>query len=329
MFEVNPARAPGLGLPGGAGPPAERPATGEAAARRSALERWATNPEVDHLIGRKLSQKYRFAEGRRCSEASRSSCDPDYQPAKSSSARTCCGWATRTRAGSSPPRSSPSDGYNVVAYNLVTLRDRLAGFRTLEGGRVPRADGPARGRPLRRTRPGTCCGGRGRRSCEKYGSTLAGPGDRRDLSAAEGIRRADVRPPGADGLLGVCFGRVVTANSPASQGEHPSNWEAVLWHEFCHVVTLSKTHNKMPRWLSEGISVYEEERQDPAWGTRVEPEFRAMILGDELHAVEPAQLGIPGRQDRAPPQFAYFESALAVEFLVERFGLPGLEGRAG
>ena len=64
--------------------------------------------------------------------------------------------------------------------------------------------------------------------------------------------------PGADGLLGVCFGRVITANSPASQGEHPSNWEAVLWHEFCHVVTLSKTHNKMPRWLSEGISVYEE-----------------------------------------------------------------------
>ncbi len=27
--------------------------------------------------------------------------------------------------------------------------------------------------------------------------------------------------PGADGLLGVCFGRVITANSPASQGEHP------------------------------------------------------------------------------------------------------------
>ena len=27
--------------------------------------------------------------------------------------------------------------------------------------------------------------------------------------------------PGADGLLGVCFGRVVTANSPASQGEQP------------------------------------------------------------------------------------------------------------
>ena len=37
--------------------------TGEASARQSALAPWATNPEVDHLIGRKLSQKYRFAEG--------------------------------------------------------------------------------------------------------------------------------------------------------------------------------------------------------------------------------------------------------------------------
>ena len=29
----------------------------------AALRHWPTNPEVDHLIGKKLSQKYRFAEG--------------------------------------------------------------------------------------------------------------------------------------------------------------------------------------------------------------------------------------------------------------------------
>ena len=31
-----------------------------------------------------------------------------------------------------------------------------------------------------------------------------------------------------------------TANSPAAQAGHPANWQAVLWHEFCHVVTLQK-----------------------------------------------------------------------------------------
>ena len=105
--------------------------------------------------------------------------------------------------------------------------------------------------------------------------------------------------PGADGLLGVCFGRVITANSPASQGEHPSNWEAVLWHEFCHVVTLSKTHNKMPRWLSEGISVYEEEQENPAWGDCAEPAaIRAMILGDELTPLSQLSCGVPDRRRR-------------------------------
>ena len=122
--------------------------------------------------------------------------------------------------------------------------------------------------------------------------------------------------PGADGLLGVCFGRVITANSPASQGEHPSNWEAVLWHEFCHVVTLSKTHNKMPRWLSEGISVYEEEQQDPAWGSALNPQFRAMILGHELTPLSQLSAAFLAAKSALHLQFAYYESALAVEFLV-------------
>ena len=39
--------------------------------------------------------------------------------------------------------------------------------------------------------------------------------------------------PGGAGFLGVCFGRVITMNSPASQGTQPSNWHAVLWHEYC------------------------------------------------------------------------------------------------
>ena len=46
---------------------------------------------------------------------------------------------------------------------------------------------------------------------------------------------------GGAGFLGVCFGSVITANSPASQSASPANWQSVLWHEFCHVVTLQKT----------------------------------------------------------------------------------------
>ena len=100
----------------------------------------------------------------------------------------------------------------------------------------------------------------------------------------------------------------------------------MLWHEFCHVVTLSKTHNKMPRWLSEGISVYEEGRQDPPGASSLNPRFRAMILGDELTPLSQLSSAFLAPKSPLHLQFAYYESALAVEFLVQRFGLPALKG---
>ena len=99
--------------------------------------------------------------------------------------------------------------------------------------------------------------------------------------------------PGGEGFLGVCFGSVITANSPASQGGSPSNWKAVLWHEFCHVVTLHKTNNKMPRWLSEGISVYEERQADPAWGQSMNRRYREMILDGGLTPVSELERRVP------------------------------------
>ena len=41
--------------------------------------------------------------------------------------------------------------------------------------------------------------------------------------------------PDVVGFLGVCFGKVITANSPATRRDHPTSWESILWHEFCHV----------------------------------------------------------------------------------------------
>ncbi|MDB5391261.1 MAG: Tetratricopeptide repeat protein, partial [Planctomycetaceae bacterium] len=123
------------------------------------------------------------------------------------------------------------------------------------------------------------------------------------------------------GFLAVCFGTVITANSPASQAAHPTCWESTLWHEFCHVVTLNKTHNRMPRWLSEGISVYEERQANPSWGQAMSPGSRKMLLGDELTPVD--QLSGAFLRPPSPQhlQFAYYESSLVVEYLVEKHGL--------
>ncbi len=298
---------------------------GEAAARKTALAHWPTNPEVDHLIGRKLSQKYRFAEGaalqRRALEMV-----PDYLPAKIQLCQDLLRLGDETEGWKLAAEIFSNDGYNVVAYNLITLRDSLADFRTLEADeflvRMTSKEAELYGQRvlalLKRAR---------KTLCEKYGVTLTNPIIVEIFPQKKEFAVRTFGLPGADGLLGVCFGSVVTANSPASQGDHPANWEAVLWHEFCHVVTLNKTHNKMPRWLSEGISVHEEGQGDPAWATPFNPQFRKMILSaDTLTPLSKLSSAFLAPKTALHLQFAYFESCLAVDFLIERFGMPALRG---
>jgi tetratricopeptide (TPR) repeat protein len=299
-------------------------ADGETAARKSALAHWAGNPEVDHVVGRKLSQKYRFAEAsahqRRSLEL-----DPEYQPAKIQLCQDLLRLGDESEGWKLAAEIFSSDAYNVVAFNLTTLRDRLASFRTLEGdGFVVRMD--PREADLYGRRVLDLLGRAKKTLSERYGARPPSPVIVEIFPQRKEFAVRTFGLPGADGLLGVCFGRVITANSPASQGANPSNWEAVLWHEFCHVVTLSKTRNKMPRWLSEGISVYEEERADPAWATAMNPKFRAMILGPELTPLSQLSAAFLNAKTALHLQFAYYESALAVAFLVERAGLDALKG---
>jgi predicted Zn-dependent protease len=296
----------------------------ETTARQSALTRWAANPEVDHLIGRKLSQKYRFAEGS-ARQKQAIEADPNFMPAKIQLCQDLLRLGDEADGWKLAAEIFSKDGYNVVAYNLTTLRERLASFRTLsDEGLIVRMDN--READLYGQRVVSLLKRARSTLCPRYGVTLHDPVIVEIFPQHKEFAVRTFGLPGADGLLGVCFGRVITANSPASQGEHPANWEAVLWHEFCHVVTLSKTHNKMPRWLSEGISVYEEGREDPAWSTPLSPRFRGMILGESLTPLSKLSSAFLAPKTPLHLQFAYFESALAVEFIVEHCGLPALNG---
>jgi hypothetical protein len=94
----------------------------------------------------------------------------------------------------------------------------------------------------------------------------------------------------------------------------------MLWHEFCHVLTLHLTQNKMPRWLSEGISVYEERQADPSWGEHLQPRYRDMLLGKELTPIAELSSAFLAPKSPVHLQFAYFQCSLVVQFVVERFG---------
>jgi tetratricopeptide (TPR) repeat protein len=297
---------------------------GELSARAAALKAWPENPAVPHLIGRKLSQKYRFAEG---ADLQRTALkfDPNYLPAKAQLANDLLRLGDDVTGWKLAEEVQKADPYDVVAYNLVTLRDAIKNFRTLDSEhfsvRMDPREADVYGRKVVELleRAHTTL-------TKKYGLPLKDKTiveifpDQKDFA----IRTFGL--PGGAGYLGVCFGRVITANSPAARPGSTASWESVLWHEFCHVITLTLTRNKMPRWLSEGISVYEERQARGSWGEQMKPRYRAMILGEDLTPV--SQLSGAFLRPKTPAHlgFAYYESSLVVEWLMDRWGIDKMKG---
>ncbi len=299
----------------------------EAAAHNAALSTWATNPRVDFLIGEKLAQKYRFAEAaayqRRAIEF-----DPGYLPANAQLATDMLRLGNEDEGWRLAQAVHERDEYDVEAFNLVTLHDTMAKYASLKSDdlvvRMAANEvtiyGPRVLALLRRAKNTLTA---------KYGVELASPtyvevfADQKDFA----VRTFGM--PDVPGFLGVCFGRVVTANGPAATGGHPVNWESVLWHEFCHAVTLQLTRNRMPRWLSEGISVYEERQADPAWGMRLNARYSEMIAKGELTPVASLSAAFLAPKSADYLQFAYLESSLVVEFIINRYGLDHLRGVLG
>ncbi len=287
--------------------------------RGLALQDWSGNPKVDHLIGRELSQKYRFKESETYQRRSLIY-DKDYLPAKMQLAHDLLRLGQDLEGWKLADEVFDADEYSTAAHNLVTLRDQISGFRTFErDGFVVRMD--ANEADIYGERVLDLLSRAKKSLCTKYDSKLETPIFVEIFPRQSDFAIRTFGMPGGAGFLGVCFGRLITMNSPAAQGARLTSWESVLWHEFCHVVTLQKTKNKMPRWLSEGISVYEEKLADPAWGESLSLQYREMMLGDDLTPV--SQLSGAFLRPASPLhlQFAYFESSLVVEYLVQEFGI--------
>ena len=294
----------------------------EDAARKAAFRDWKENPRVEFLIGRKLSQKYRFAEG--ASHLRQAlQWNTNYLPAKIQLAQVELRLGNESTGWQLAAEVHQEDGYDIEAFNLVQLRDVLDKFST-----ITNADLVVRMEPMEASIYGDRAIAlleRARHQLTgKYGVELVKPtlieifNNQKDF----GVRTFGM--PENPGFLGVCFGRVVTANSPAANNSQPVNWEAVLWHEFCHSVTLTLTHNRMPRWLSEGISVYEEIQADPSWGQHITPRYREMILNGELTPVSKLSGAFLAPPTPLHLQFAYFEAEWVVEFLIQRYGFDQL-----
>ncbi len=215
-------------------------------------------------------------------------------------------------------RSFAGDPYNVWIKNTLQLVDGFDQYELIRSGRFEIV--------LHRDEKALL---------GEYIETLAGEAYR-EFSARyrhepESTVRIELYPDHADfsvrtvglagvGLLGVCFGPVVAMDSPAARPQSAFNWGSTLWHELAHVYHLSMTDNRVPRWFSEGLAVYEEHRARPGWGADVDPGFLRAFLDDKLLPVSKLNNGFVRPSYPEQVQYSYFQASLVFHFIESRWG---------
>ena len=127
--------------------------------------------------------------------------------------------------------------------------------------------------------------------------------------------------PGMIGALGACFGRVVTMDSPKAKEPGTFSWQATLWHELAHVITLQLSNQRVPRWLTEGISVYEEGKARPEWGRDMEVPFAAALQRGETLKLKDLNAGFTRGETIA---LAYYQASLLVDHIATAHGQDSL-----
>jgi len=285
--------------------------------RETALKDWPDNPAVDHLIGRKLTQHYRFQEGidhlqeAQLVDRYDATITLDLGMALLRYARDEAGWEAIESVREADP-------YNLIAYNLMELRDRIETFITLEREGIRLRMDPASAEVYGVRALDLLVEARETLS-EKYGVSVPYPITVEIFADQSDFAVRTFAMPGGEGFLGVCFGPLITAAGPGSSLGR-NNWEAVLWHEVGHTITLVATRHRIPRWLTEGLSVYEERQRDPRWGNRLTPGVARTVLQGEMPPLEDLDQAFR----EGDINTAYYYASWIVEALIAEKGKAGM-----
>ena len=127
------------------------------------------------------------------------------------------------------------------------------------------------------------------------------------------------------GLLGVTFGYLVAMDSPTGRADDQFHWGTTLWHEMAHVFTLEATNHLVPRWFSEGVSVYEEWSTGPLPGRHIPLPVLAAIKEGKFLPVAELDRGFIRPTYEEQVIVSYMQAGLICEYIAGRFGQEALE----
>jgi tetratricopeptide (TPR) repeat protein len=135
-----------------------------------------------------------------------------------------------------------------------------------------------------------------------------------------------VRTVGLAGLgaLGVSFGNLLAMDSPAARERGQFNWGSTLWHEITHTITLGLTDHRVPRWLTEGLSVLEERRARPGWGDDVTLPFLIAYKGGDILPVSQLNSGFVRPKYPMQIMFSYYQASLVAEMIEREQGFDAI-----
>jgi tetratricopeptide (TPR) repeat protein len=217
-------------------------------------------------------------------------------------------------------KSFAIDKFDQTTFNLLTMLDSLDKFDTTTAGDVVFKSHPSE-TPVMREYVAPLAQRALAIFSEKYQFTPKGPILIEMFPKHDDFAVRTVGLPGMIGALGACFGRVVTLDSPKARPPGDFNWAPTLWHELAHVMTLQLSKQRVPRWLTEGISTYEEKLGSPTWGREGELSFVAAYGAGEHMTVRELNAAF---QDPEKISLAYYQASILTEHIVGKYGMGAL-----
>jgi tetratricopeptide (TPR) repeat protein len=217
-------------------------------------------------------------------------------------------------------RAFKDDPFDQQTFNSLTLLDTLDKFETITDGDLifrfdPSEVGVMREHAIPLAKEAMAA------LTKRYNFTPQGPILIEMFPKHDDFAVRTIGLPGMIGALGACFGRVVTLDSPRARPPGDFNWGETLWHELAHVFTIQMSKQRVPRWLTEGVSVWEERRARPEWGREMDLPFVNALNEGKVMKLDVLNQGF---QDPKMISLAYYQASLVVEHIVETYGEPKL-----
>jgi len=285
----------------------------------------AYNPhasQVYRIAGRIASRHYRFKEGAEFQKKALEA-NPENSLARAFYAQDLLRMGQDVEGRKALEQAFASDRYNVQVFNILEMMDKVADFETKSQGpfqlRMPKKELPIWGVDALDLLQDAYD-----RYTEKYKVKLQTPIAVQIFDDHDDFMVRSVGLPGSAGHLGICFGQLITMDSPTARSPGAMNWRSVLLHEFVHVVTLQKTENRMSRWLSEGISVYEQGEVDPSWAHGLEMDYKWIVAADGIPGASDLERLFTQPKTNSHLMFGYFAAGEFVRYYVENHGIKAL-----